>query len=95
MDKKEEFKRTIKEELSDNDNIIHHILNVNYKKLMDGNKKEKTELYPLDWFLIKDVKKKNAILVEAIKMNKLIIDTKIYQPFIEGVRGSGADGNKM
>ena len=43
------------------------------------------ELYPVDWYNHKNYKLKIEILAEAIKTNRLVVNTRSYQKLIEGV----------
>ena len=43
-------------------------------------------IYPEGWYKKKNYKTKIEIITEAIKTNKLIIDTLGYQKIIEGIK---------
>lgn len=47
---------------------------------------EDEQIFPVDWYSITNYKVKVEIIGEALKENKLIIETKLYQNRIEGVR---------
>ena len=47
---------------------------------------EADKLFPIDWFEDCDYKDKIAIIAEAITEQKKIIETKLYQRRIEGVK---------
>ena len=70
----------------DDEKIICTILEVKYnKKFKDKIKNDKKELYPSQWFSIKNNKFKMDVLNEAVENNVLIKDTKLFVNGLEKV----------
>lgn len=65
------------------------MLEIDYIKAM-GRKvtweDDNRDLFPQDWYINGNYKKKTIILNEAINKKILIINTDGYQDFVEGVR---------
>ena len=67
--------------MDDADYKLYVLAELNYKKNYPNAKED--ELYPMDWFKIKDYKLKNEIIAEAIRNNIFIKDTSKYLEFIK------------
>lgn len=70
--------------------IAYSILEIRYIKMrgreVSINPRDNRDLYPCDWFINNDIRKKSEILAEAIKKNCLIVETEGYADIQEGVR---------
>lgn len=65
---------------------LYTLAELTYESLFKNIVKDKDELYPIGWYENKNYQEKIEILSEAIKKNKLIINTKSYQNIIEKSR---------
>lgn len=72
------------------DKMICNILEIKYLKMFNReityDLDDNSDLYPNDWYINQDYELKSRILLEAIKNNKKIENTALYQSTIEGIR---------
>jgi len=64
---------------------LYTLAELSYESLFKNIVKDRDELYPIGWYETKNYQEKIEILSEAIKKNKLIVNTKSYQKIIEGI----------
>ena len=71
------------------EDILYSIIDINYIKTMgrsvSSDPIQNSDLYPPEWFFIKNLKIKIEVLNEAIEKKCLIKDTESYLNMIEGV----------
>lgn len=77
---------------TNNEKLICQVMEIRYVKSrgreLSLEPMANKDLYPTNWFLNTNYKKKIEILAEAIELGLLIIDTPKYQENIEGIRRS-------
>ena len=71
----------MKEDLDYN---LYVLAEIAYKKEHENLSDD--DLFPFDWYSIRNYKLKVEIISEAIKEKKLIFETKLYNERIEGIR---------
>ena len=70
--------------MDEDDYKLYLLAELCYKKEHSDKKEE--ELFPSDWYSIKNYKTKTEIIGEALKNNIEITETQRYLDVIEGVR---------
>ena len=68
----------------DLDYNLYVLAEIAYKKEYENLTDE--ELFPFDWYSIRNYKSKIEIISEALKEKKLIKETPLYNKRIEGIR---------
>ena len=66
----------------DEDYKLYVLAEITYTK----ENENREDIFPADWYSIRDYKTKVEIIAEAINNKCLIIDTKKYQDRVEGIR---------
>lgn len=66
---------------------MYVMMEISYIKEMGRNiEEDNSDLFPYDWYKTTNYILKSEILLEAIKTNTSITNTKKYQLLLEGVR---------
>lgn len=73
----------------DLDYKLYVLAEITYKK--ENEDKSEEELFPFDWYSIKNYKYKVEIIGEALKKNILIKETELYKERVEGIRDENID----
>ena len=61
---------------------LYNLAEITYEKRMSELEGNNKNLYPNDWYEIKNYKQKIEIIVDSIKNNELIINNLKYKKFI-------------
>ena len=64
---------------------LYTLAELSYKNHFKNAENDIKEIYPDGWYSNKDYRLKIEIIAEAIKTNKLIINTPAYQKMLERV----------
>ena len=64
---------------------LYTLAELSYQKHFENIVSNQVRLYPVGWYENDNYKEKIAILAEAIKTNRLIVNTIAYQNIVEGV----------